>query len=154
MKDYAFYNVVNDIFFIQMWYCNSSCWYIIIMIVEPETVMGLLDNSSSTSHLHLTILPPSFSFFNLYNVEVFRENGSELIFDQNISLSRDETDIFLWNLTAGTLYNFSVTTRTIWEESDIYSTEFVTCKDFFSAVSNILIMLNKIWVFFRFWGWK
>ena len=135
-------------------YCNSSCWYIIIMIVEPETVMGLLDNSSSTSHLHLTILPPSFSFFNLYNVEVFRENGSELIFDQNISLSRDETDIFLWNLTAGTLYNFSVTTRTIWEESDIYSTEFVTCKDFFSAVSNILIMPNKIWVFFRFWVWK
>lgn len=95
---------------------------------EPETVLGLLDNSSSTSHLHLTILPPSYSYFNLYNIEVFRDNDSELVFDQNISLARDETDIFLWNLTAGTLYNFSVTTRTIWEESDIFSTEFVTCR--------------------------
>lgn len=106
-------------------------WEVIHMIVlypEPETVLGLLDNSSSTSHLHLTILPPSYSYFNLYNIEVFRDNDSELVFDQNISLARDETDIFLWNLTAGTLYNFSVTTRTIWEESDIFSTEFVTCK--------------------------
>ncbi|XP_061167523.1 tyrosine-protein phosphatase 10D-like [Saccostrea echinata] len=93
---------------------------------KPQTVLGLLDNSSSTSHLHLLILPPTYSYFNLYNIEVFKENGSELLFDQNISLSHDETDIFLWNLTAGTLYNFSVTTRTIWEESDIYSTEFVT----------------------------
>lgn len=109
----------------------SSKWEVIHMIVlypEPETVLGLLDNSSSTSHLHLTILPPSYSYFNLYNIEVFRDNDSELVFDQNISLARDETDIFLWNLTAGTLYNFSVTTRTIWEESDIFSTEFVTCK--------------------------
>lgn len=109
---------------------QSEKWYIWLSytLPEPETVLGLLDNSSSTSHLHLTILPPSYSYFNLYNIEVFRDNDSELVFDQNISLARDETDIFLWNLTAGTLYNFSVTTRTIWEESDIFSTEFVTCK--------------------------
>lgn len=111
---------------------QSEKWHIHVWLSytlpEPETVLGLLDNSSSTSHLHLTILPPSYSYFNLYNIEVFRDNDSELVFDQNISLARDETDIFLWNLTAGTLYNFSVTTRTIWEESDIFSTEFVTCR--------------------------
>ncbi|XP_061167520.1 receptor-type tyrosine-protein phosphatase eta-like [Saccostrea echinata] len=97
-------------------------------IPEPQTVLGLLDNSSSTSHLHLTILPPTYSYFNLYNIEVFKENGSELLFDQNISLSHDETDIFLWNLTAGTLYNFFVTTRTIWEENP-YSPEHLQIKE-------------------------
>ncbi|XP_048769835.1 tyrosine-protein phosphatase 10D-like isoform X2 [Ostrea edulis] len=105
---------------------RQSAPYSTFHSTKPETVLGLLDNSSSTSHLHLTILPPFYSYFNNYNIEVFRVNGSEQTFDQNLPLNNEETDIFLWNLTAGTLYNFSVTTRTIWEESDIYSTEFVT----------------------------
>jgi hypothetical protein len=95
---------------------------------EPEKVLGVLDNSSSTSHLHLTILPPTYSYFIRYNIEVFRVNGTNQMFDQNLSLSNEDRDIFLWNLTAGTLYNFSITTRTIWEESDVYFTHFVTCK--------------------------
>ncbi|XP_052088192.1 tyrosine-protein phosphatase 10D-like isoform X3 [Mytilus californianus] len=80
---------------------------------KPETVTSLLENSSTTSSLELSVTPPFTSVFVNYSVSI--DDG--YFYFRNYTYPASHTTFTIGNLSAGIEYNVSVGTVSEWEES-------------------------------------
>ncbi|XP_076078559.1 tyrosine-protein phosphatase 10D-like isoform X4 [Mytilus galloprovincialis] len=80
---------------------------------KPETVTSLLETSSTTSTLELSVTPPFTSVFENYSVSI--DDG--YFYFRNYTYPASHTTFTIGNLSAGIEYNVSVGTVSEWEES-------------------------------------
>ncbi|XP_063405189.1 tyrosine-protein phosphatase 10D-like isoform X3 [Mytilus trossulus] len=80
---------------------------------KPETVTSLLETSSTTSTLELSVTPPFTSVFVNYSVSI--DDG--YFYFRNYTYPASHTTFTIGNLSAGIEYNVSVGTVSEWEES-------------------------------------